>query len=380
MLKKRLLTPGPTEVPPDTLAEMAKPVFHHRTKEYQDLFKQVTEGLQYVFQTKNEVLTLCASGTGAMEAAVVNALAPGDKAVAVVAGKFGERWAELCKTYGNEVVPLEIEWGHAPTPGQVEALLRKDPKIAAVFVTLCETSTGAATDVQAIGNVVKNYDALLVVDGISGVGALPMKTDEWHVDMLIVGSQKALMMPPGLAFITVSPKAWAKIAKAPTRSYYFNLPKARKSLEDFDTPYTPAVTLVRGLKVSLDMIRAEGIENVWRRHAVMAQAARAAVKAMGLEGFAAAPSDAVTTVKLPAGIDGAAVPKKLASEHGITLMGGQEKLKGKIVRIAHMGYMDKFDILTAIAALELVLKKLGAPITLGSGVSAAEEVFFKHNA
>lgn len=379
MLKKRLLTPGPTEVPPDTLAEMAKPVFHHRTKEYQELFKQVTEGLQYVFQTKHDVITLCSSGTGAMEAAVINALAPGEKALAVVGGKFGERWAELCKVNGCEVIEMNIEWGYAPQPAQIEAELRKDPKISAVFITLCETSTGAATDVESIGNVVKNYDALLVVDGISGVGALPMKTDDWHVDMLVVGSQKALMMPPGLAFITVSPKAWAKIAKTPARAYYFSLTKAKKALEDFDTPYTPAVTLVRGLKTSLDMIRAEGIENIWRRHAIMAEAARAAVKAMGLEGFAAAPSDAVTTVKIPPGIDGNAVPKRIAADHGVTIMGGQEKLKGKIVRIAHMGYMDKFDILTAIAALEMTLKRLGANIRLGSGVAAAEEVFFKHN-
>jgi aspartate aminotransferase-like enzyme len=359
---------------------MAKPVFHHRTKEYQELFRQVTEGLQYVFQTQNDVITLCASGTGAMEAAVVNALAPGEKAVAVIGGKFGERWAELCKANRCEVIALDIEWGKAVQPAQIEDCLRSDPKIAAVFITLCETSTGVATDVEAIGNVVRNYDALLVVDGISGVGALPMKTDEWHVDMLVVGSQKALMMPPGLSFITVSPKAWDKIARTATHAYYFNLSKAKEALADFDTPYTPAVTFVRGLKTSLDMIRAEGIENVWRRHAVMAEAARAAVKAMGLAGFASAPSDAVTTVKLPPGIDGNAVPKKLLNEHGVTIVGGQEKLKGKIVRIAHMGYMDKFDIIVAIAALEMVLKNLGARITLGAGVAAAEEVFFKNNA
>jgi aspartate aminotransferase-like enzyme len=259
-------------------------------------------------------------------------------------------------------------------PAAIEAALRRDPDIAAVYTTLCETSTGVATDVEAIGKVVAKSNACLVVDGISGVGAMPMRTDAWGVDMLVVGSQKALLLPPGLAFLSVSPKAWARVEKAPRRAYYFDLIAAREALADEDTPYTPANTLVAALKKSLDILRKEGVEAIWARHAKIARATRAAVEAMGLRVYASAPADALTAVVLPEGIDAEAARGLLRKKYGVVVASGQEKLKGKIIRIGHLGYLDTLDTLGAIAALELVLAEMGAKVPLGAGVAAAQKV------
>ncbi len=372
-MKQRLMTPGPAEVPPETLLELAKPVFHHRTKEFRAILMAVTEDLKQLFQTKNDVFIFTSSGTGAMEASVVNLLAPGDKALCVRGGKFGERWSELAERFGANVINLDVEWGRAVDPGAIEAALRNDPDIAAVYTTLCETSTGVATDIEAIGKVVAPTGACLVVDGISGVGAMPMRADAWGVDMLVVGSQKALLLPPGLAFLSVSKKAWARVEKVPRRAYYFDLAAARKALADEDTPYTPANTLVAALKKSLDLLKKEGLEAIWARHARIARATRAAAEAMGLKVYASAPADALTAVVMPDGIDAEAVRARLSKSYGVTVAGGQEKLKGKILRIGHLGYLDTLDTLGAIAALELVLAEMGAKVPLGAGVAAAQK-------
>jgi len=379
MRKERLMTPGPTEVPPEVLLEMSKPIFHHRTDRYRELFKEVTEGLQYVFQTKNPVVTFASSGTGAMEAAVTNLLSTGEKALVVRGGKFGERFGEICEKNGVQVVPIDVEWGRAVSPETIAKHLQDDADIAAVFTTLCETSTGVETDIKSIGEIVKQHKAVLVVDGISSVGAVEMRTDEWGVDMLVVGSQKALMLPPGLAFISVSEKARRKIESNEARAYYFDLLKAMDKLTDSDTPYTPAVSLVRGLAVSLRMLKEEGIENVWKRHALMARACREAMTAMGLRILPERPSNGLTVVCVPDGVDGSAITRELASNYGIRIAGGQEQLKGKVFRIAHMGYMDRFDIITVVAALEMLLNKLGYAVEPGVGVAAAEKVFMSES-
>ncbi|HUT34772.1 MAG TPA: alanine--glyoxylate aminotransferase family protein [Planctomycetota bacterium] len=373
-MKERLMTPGPAEVPPETLLELAKPVFHHRTKEFRATLMAVTQGLKDIFRTKNDVFIFTSSGTGAMEASVSNLLAPGDKALCVRGGKFGERWGELCERFGAMAIHLDVEWGQAVEPAAIGAALAKDPDIAAVYVTLCETSTGVATDVEAIGKIVAGTGACLVVDGISGVGAMPMETDAWGVDLLVVGSQKALLLPPGLAFLSVSPKAWARVEKAPRRSYYFDLIAAREALAAEDTPYTPANTLVAALRKSLDLLRKEGIEAVWARHAKTAAATRAAVEAMGLRVYAAAPADALTAVALPEGMDAEAVRSLLKKKYGVAVAGGQGNLKGKIIRIGHLGYVDTLDTLGALAALEMVLAEMGAKVAPGAGVAAAQKV------
>ncbi|MFP4058547.1 MAG: pyridoxal-phosphate-dependent aminotransferase family protein, partial [Candidatus Brocadiia bacterium] len=362
------------EVPPETLLELAKPVFHHRTKEFRELLARVVDDLRYVFATEADVFVFTASGTGAMEASVANLLRPGDTAVCVRGGKFGERWGELCERFGARVVGIDPEWGTPPDPADIEAALKAHPDAAAVYVTLCETSTAVATDVEAIGKIVADTPACLVVDGISSVGAMPLRADAWGVDMLAVGSQKALMLPPGLAFLSVSEKAWATIEQVPSRGYYFDLRAARKAWAKGDTPYTPANTLVAALARSLARIRAEGIEQVWARHAAIAGATRAAAEALGLEVFASAPADAVTALRMPQGIDAEEVRRVLRAKYGIVVAGGQAHLKGSIIRIGHIGYVDALDTLGALAALEMTLAELGADVTLGAGVRAAQEV------
>jgi aspartate aminotransferase-like enzyme len=373
-MKKRLLTPGPAEVPPETLLELARPVFHHRTKEFRAIFARVVQDLQYVFQTQADVFVFTSSGTGAMEASVANLLKPGEKAVCVRGGKFGERWGELCERFGAEVIPIDPQWGDPPDPAAIQAALDANPDAAAVYVTLCETSTAVVTDVEAIGQIVARTPACLVVDGISAVGAIPMRTDAWGVDLLVVGSQKALLLPPGLAFLTVSAKAWERIEQVPSRGYYFDLRAARKAWGKGDTPYTPANTLIAALARSLDLLRQEGIENVWARHAAVAEATRAAAQAIGLRLLASAPSDAVTALVMPDGIDAEEVRSLLSTRYGVVVAGGQEQLKGTIIRIGHFGYIDVLDTLGVLAALEMVLASLGAKVELGSGVRAAQQV------
>ena len=377
MKKSYLFTPGPTSVPPEALKEMSRPIFHHRTTRYRKMFENITNSLKKLFRTENDVLTFTSSGSGAMEASVVNLLSFGDKVITVNGGKFGERWGDICRIYGVEVIEIKTEWGAPVNPCQVEEILKQgcNNEIQAVFVTLSETSTGVVNDVKSIAKIVAKTSAVLVVDAISGLGADDIRTDDWHVDVLITGSQKGLMIPPGLAFASVSEKAWGKIAESSLPKFYFDMEKARKSLISFDTPYTPATSLIRGLKVVLDMIHDEGVDNVIARHAKYAKASRAAVKAMGLELFAPdSPSNAVTAVKVPEGIDGDSLIKHLLDEYGIQVAGGQAHLKGKIIRFAHLGYYDRLDVIMVLSGIEMALKDIGYDISLGCGIKAAEEL------
>lgn len=375
MVKQRLLAPGPTPVPEEALLRAAQPIYHHRTPRFRELFAEVLELLKYVYRTRSDTLLLVSAGTGGMEAAVVNLLGPEETALVVEGGKFGERWAEICRAYGRPLVGLEVPWGEPVSPQALAQALQEHPEVKVVFTQFCETSTAVLNDIAALSPVVHEAGALLVVDGISAVGAAEFRTDEWEVDVLVVGSQKALMTPPGLATVTVSERAWKRIEANPQRGYYFDLLRNRKALSTHDPVFTPAITLVETLAVGLRRLRAEGMERVWSRHRALARGVRAGVLAMGLKLFASRPSDSLTAITLPEGVDGTALVKKLREEEGITIGGGQAKLKGKICRIAHMGYLDAYDCLVALAALERVLVRMGVEVPLGAGVTAALEVY-----
>lgn len=379
MKKSYLLTPGPTPLPPEICESLSRPIIHHRTPQFQAILKEAHEGLKYVFQTANDVFILTSSGTGGLEAAVINFLSPGDTVISVDAGKFGERWAEICQAYGVNCEVIKVEWGKAVNPKDIEAKLKAGKgKVKAIFTTLCETSTGVATDIKAIGGIVKDSEAILVVDAVSGLGAIDLKSDLWSCDVVVSGSQKGLMLPPGLGFISISPKAWklAETSKCP--KYYFDLKAAKKAYASTDTPWTPAIGLVIALNEAIKMMKAESLEKIFSWHNKMAEAVRAAVKALGLELFAPdAYSDVVTAVKVPAGIDGEKLVKTMRDTFGVTIAGGQSEMKGKIFRFAHMGYIGEFDIITGISCLEKVLLQMGYKFELGSGVAAAEKVFLK---
>ena len=369
-MKARLFTPGPTPVPEETLLELAKPVTYHRTAEAKAILGEVTEDLKYVFQTKNTVLTLTSSGTGGMDAAVACSSVPGDKAILLTAGRWGERWRGVLKAYGANVINVEVPYGKAVTPQMLDIALRANPDARIVLSTLSETSTGVGHDIAAFGELVAKTDALLLVDAISGLGAMECRTDDWKIDICVTGSQKALMLPPGLAFVSVSEKAWKVIDVTPVRNFYLDLRRYKKSIAESDTPFTPANTLIKAQRVSLKKIRAEGIENLWARHAKMATACRAAVAAMGLELFAERPNNGLTVITVPANIDGSATLKTMEKKYGYKLADGQDNMKGKIWRLSHMGYTDAFDVLGAISALELVLIESGYAMTPGAGVAA----------
>jgi serine---pyruvate transaminase len=375
MLKPRLFTPGPTPVPEETLLELAKPVTYHRTGEQKQVLAEVLADLKYVFQTQSDVIVLTSSGTGGMEAAVANTLAPGQKAILLTAGRWGERWRGVLKAFGVNIVVVEEAYGKAVPPARLEEALAQHPDTVAVFATLSETSTGVGHDIEAYGKIVAKTAAVLAVDAISGLGAMECRTDDWKIDLCVSGSQKALMMPPGLAFVSVSPKAWKVIeANKEKKCFYFDLKRYQAKLAENDTPYTPANTLIKAQRISLKKIRAEGIENLWARHNTMAAAARAAVKAIGLELFAERPNSALTVIKVPAGVDGNDLLKNMEKTYGYKFANGQDDMKGKIWRLSHMGYCDGFDILGAISALELSLKNAGYKLTPGAGVAAAQAV------
>ena len=377
MRKKRLIAPGPTPVPPESLLAMARPAFHHRTSAFKQMFREINDGLEYAFQTDNPVLTFASSGTGAMEGAVVNTLSSGDTVLVVRGGKFGERWAELCQSYGVRVVPIDVEWGEAVRPERIAEELRKNGGIRAVLATLCETSTAVLTDIATIGGIVRETEALLIVDAISGLCADDLRTDEWGVDVAVAGSQKGLMTPPGLAFVALSDRARNAMTRSTLPKYYFSFGKALESLEKIDTPFTPAVPLLVGLSRSLSMLREETLERVLGRHARLARAARVGIESMGLELFSKSPANTVTALKVPEGVDGVRLLGTIEEDFGVTLAGGQEQLKGKIIRIAHLGYCDDFDLLSALASVEMALKKLGYPVEVGAGVAAAEHVLLE---
>jgi aspartate aminotransferase-like enzyme len=374
-MKRRMFTPGPTPVPEETLLELARPVFYHRSSEFYKLMAEVSADLQTVFCTRNPVLTLTCSGTGGLEAALVNTVPAGRKVICLIAGRFGERWKHICEAFSLEPVVVSVPYGQAVRPEQLEGALTEHPDAAAVCATLSETSTGVGHDVEAFGKLVARTEAILLVDAISGLGAMECRTDAWDIDICCAGSQKALMLPPGLAFVSVSDKAWKVIDNNPSpRSFYFDLQKARAKFEAHDTPYTPAHTLIRALRVSLKKIVTEGMENIWRRQARHAAAARAGFEAMGLEIFPKPPNNALTVVKVPADIDGSVLLETLEKLYGIKLANGQGHLKGKIFRLGHMGYIDQFDILAALSGVELVLHEMGFAVELGKGLAAAQRM------
>jgi len=378
MQKKYLLAPGPTPVPPEALLAMAMPIIHHRAPDFLPVLDSAKKGLQWIYQTRNDVLILCATGTGGMVGSVTNFLSPGDDVLVINGGKFGERWTKICQAYGMKVEELMVEWGYAVKADQVEAALKKNPKIKAVFVQANETSTGVYHDVKTLAAVVKKTDALFVVDAISALVAHDIRTDEWGIDVMIGGSQKGVMLPPGLAFVSVSEKAWKMADSAKTPKFYFNFKKERENLAKNQTNFTSAVTLIIGLNECIRMLQAEGLDKVFVRHDRLARATRAAAAALDLKLFPKEnPSNALTAIEAPAGVDGQAIYKNLREKYGITGAGGQDKLKGKIFRIAHLGYADTFDVITAVAGIEMVLKGLGHPVKLGTGVGAAQEILMK---
>jgi len=374
MIKQRLFTPGPTDVPPEVLAEMAKPIFHHRTARFKEMFAQVNEGLKKLLFTRNDVLTIAGSGTAGMEAGMACAIPRGKKVLVAQGGKFGERWVKVAKTYGLQVDEVKVEWGTAISPETVKEKLAEG-QYGAVVVVHSETSTATAADLQGIGKAVAATDAILIADCITAAGTLPLKTDEWGVDIVASGSQKAFMLPPGLAFVSVSPKAWEEIDKITPPCLYLNLKAYRKSLSDNDVPYTPAVSLVRGMQVSLEMIHKIGVERIWARTAVLARATREAMKTLGMRVFSRQPSDSVTGILYPEGVEDKKFRNKLLRDKwGCSVAGGQDFLEGKMFRVSHMGYVDPVDTIGLVAAIEYSLADCGVKVDIGKGVAAAARI------
>ncbi|MFQ5648598.1 MAG: pyridoxal-phosphate-dependent aminotransferase family protein [bacterium] len=377
-MRARLFTPGPTQVPERVQVAMSNPLMHHRGAEFKRIFKEVIDDLKYFFQTDGQVLTLTASGSGAMEACVVNLLSKKDKVLTVAGGKFGERWGQMCRAYATDTHNLDVTWGEAVDPEVIQEFLVRNPATQAVFVTHSETSTGVAADVQKIAQVVHAHsDAILVVDSITSAGVLPFKMDEWGIDVAVTGSQKGLMIPPGLAVVAMSPRAWERVERSDLPKFYFDLKKERAAQRNATTAWTPAITLFMGLREALRMIREKGLEKMWQTYALLAHATRQGVQAVGLELFARSPSDSLTAVKIPETIDGLEFVRHLRQRYGITVAGGQAQLKGRIFRIAHMGYYDALDMVAMASALELALQDFDWKFEHGAGVSAVQQVFME---
>jgi aspartate aminotransferase-like enzyme len=372
-MKRHLFTPGPTPVPPQVLAALAEPIVHHRSPDYRPIFRNCLDHLTTVFRTAREPLMFTASGTGAMESAVANIARPGDRVVVVSAGNFGQRWVQIAQAFECDVDVLDYEWGEIPTAEDLAARLRELGGAKAVLMTHSETSTGVVADVRALAAAAADAGALSVVDAISSLGAVPLETDEWGIDVVVAGSQKALMTPPGLAFAATSHATDGGRA----RGYYFDWARNRKAQEKLDAAFTPAVSLVVALDVALGLLLEDGLEAAFDRHVRLGRACREGAKAMGLELFS--PDDdssaVVTAVKMPDGVEAGEVVLSLRDRFGITLAGGQGPIKGKIVRIGHIGWFDVFDIATALAGLELALSEAGAEIERGVAVSRALETY-----
>jgi aspartate aminotransferase-like enzyme len=381
-IKQYLMAAGPTPIPPAVSQVQAEPILYHRAPAFVAIYARVLERLKTVFQTESDVLTFAASGSGGMESAVANLVRPGTKVLVASCGKFGERWAELATAYGAELVHWDAGWGNRVEPGELERKLAENDGVEVVYTTLSETSTGVVNDVQALTEVAHAAGALIAVDAVSGLGAVPLRQDDWGVDVVAAGSQKALMCPPGLGFAAPNQAALDRAAEhAGQGRYYFDWHKTLKGQrkDPPDSAFTPAVSIFMALDVALQQILDEGLENVFERHRLLGRASRAAVKGLDLEIFGPEDenSNVVTAVKLPETIDGAKVPKVMRDKYGITIAGGQNQLKGKIARIAHTGYFGAFDILTTLSALEMTLTELGHPVDLGAGVGAAQGVFLE---
>jgi aspartate aminotransferase-like enzyme len=378
MKKYYLLAPGPTPIPPEVLQALSRPILHHRTPEFETLFARVRAALAELCETRSGVLILAASGTGAMEAAVVNLLSTGDEAIVARCGKFGERWAEICAAFGVRVHALEAPYGETVSPDRVAAALAAHPGARALFATQSETSTGVLEDIEAYGALTRRTDTLLVVDTVSSFGAVPCPMDAWGVDVVVSGSQKGLMCPPGLAFIALNDRAWRAAERATLPKFYWDLRTERTWQQKRQAQYTPAVSLLMGLDVAIGLLKTEGLPQVYRRHQRLAAATRAGAEALGLTLFTrATPSPAVTAIVAPPGVDGEAVVRAYGEEHNITIAGGQGAMKGKIFRLAHLGYVGEYDIIVGLAALERVLTRLGVPVEPGAAVAGAQRVLVK---
>ena len=377
MIKQYLLSPGPTPIPNEVALAMSETMIHHRTPQFNKIFEEARQGLKTLFGTNGDVLILASSGTGAMEAAVANLFSPGDKVLVINGGKFGERWLNISNAFGLDPIEVKVEWGQAVRVADVEKQLELHPDIQSVMIQASETSTTVLHPVKEIAKLTEN-GPLFLVDGVTAVGVLPVPLDEWDIDVLVTGSQKALMLPPGLGFIALSDRAWEKTTKAKLPRFYFDLNLERKKQAKGSGAFTPAVSLIFGLRASLNMMAREGFDRVYARHARMARATRAAATAMGLKLLAPdSPSPAATGIFLPNGLDADKVLDYLRDQMGVVLAEGQDQLKGKAIRIAHVGYMGAFDVITAIAALEMALRKFGAEIPFGRGVAAAQEVLME---
>ncbi len=377
MKRNLLLTPGPTQIPPDICAALGRPIIHHRTPQFQENLKEANEGLKYFFQTKSDVLILTSSGTGAMEAAVSNLISAGDKVIAIDGGKFGERWVELCQTFGAKTHVIKVEWGKAVSASQIKEVLDKEKDIKAVFVTASETSTAVTTDIKAVADVVRKTNAVLVVDAISALGIIDMQMDAWGVDVVVSAGHKGFMLPPGVAFLAANDKAFKLINECKTPRYYFDLKVAKDAAAKTDTPYTPAIGIVIALVESLRSMKSIGREKLFAQYARLAQGTKEAAYALGLSIFTdkSCQSNVLTAINLPAGIDGEKLVKTMRDTYGISVAGGQDKIKGKIIRIGHMGCIDEFDILTCLSCFEKVLNEMGYKFNLGAGVAAAQKFF-----
>lgn len=373
MKKYYLLTPGPTPVPPRVAAKSSEPILHHRTKEFGQIFDSVQEGMKYVYRTKSDVMMMSGSGTAGMEAAFVNVLSPGDPILIGSIGSFGERWVKIAKAFGFDAEIIREDWGKALEPAKIEAALKKNPKIKAVFIQHSDTSTGTVNDIKTIGQIVAKTSAILVVDSVSGLAGEELHMDDWQLDVVVTGSQKGLMTAPGITAVAASEKAWKLIeaAKLPRFNNDFRL--IRKSIATHETPWTPPVSLFGSLNEALKMIKEETIEGVWKRHKVLQRMAQAGIKAMGFPLFSSSPCCVLTAATLPEGFDGDLMIKKMLLEQGVSIAGGQDHLKGKIFRLAHMGYMDSFDMVVGLTAIEKTLKDMGYKIpTPGAAVREAQ--------
>jgi aspartate aminotransferase-like enzyme len=378
MIKHYLLSPGPTPIPNEVALAMSETMIHHRTPQFNKVFEQSREGLKKLFGTKNDVLMLASSGTGAMEASIANLFSPGDKVLVINGGKFGERWLNIANAFGLQPVELKVEWGQAVKVEAVEKQLKAHPDLKGVMIQASETSTTVLHPVKEIAKLIKKDGPLFLVDGVTAVGVVSVPLDDWGIDVLVTGSQKALMLPPGLGFIALSDRAWQRTKQATLPRFYFDLNLERKNQQKGSGAFTPAVSLIFGVRASLDMMQREGLDNVYARHTRMSRATRAAATALGLRLLAPdSPSPAATGVYLPEGIDADQVLDYLRDHMNITLAEGQDQLKGKVIRIAHVGYMGAFDVITAIAALEMALRKFGVELPFGKGVAAAQEVLME---
>jgi len=376
MKRRFLMTPGPSPVPFFVRESLAQEMMHHRTSEFKEILKEAHAGLKSIFRTENPVLIFSSSGTGAMEAAVSNLFSKGDKVLAIGGGKFGERWAEIAKVFALDVVEMNIEWGSGPDLDELSKILDESKNIKGVLTTLCETSTATVFDIEKIAKITNEKDILLIVDAISGLGQDVLLTDQWGVDVVVSGSQKGLMLPPGLSFISLNKRAQNAIETSDLPKYYFDLKKALKSYAKDDTPYTSAVSLIVGLKTAIDAIKKEGLEARWKKFAKMAQATREAAKALGLKLFSQRPSDSVTAIVSPENIKSSDIVKALRTEFGLSIAGGQDNFKDKIFRIAHMGWINEKDLIECFSLLEKVLVKLGYELKQGVSVLRLEEVLY----